>query len=222
MKIAPSVLSCDFSRLGEESAAMQKAGAELLHLDVMDGHFVPNISFGLPVIKSLRDKVSIPFDVHLMISSPQQYAERFAQAGADIITFHVEAECDIEKTIEQIKHSGALPGLVVKPKTAVESVFPYLDRIGMVLIMTVEPGFGGQSFMADMLPKVSALRNRVDSLGLDIDIQVDGGISRDTIALAARAGANVFVAGSALFSQSDYTSAVTQLRDLAQRAVSGP
>ena len=212
MKIAPSVLASDFSRLGEESAAMELAGADLLHLDVMDGHFVPNITFGPPVVERLRRWVSIPFDVHLMISEPHRYAGQFAKAGADIITFHVEADCDIGETIDLIKSHGAVPGLVVKPKTSIDSVFPYLERVGMVLVMTVEPGFGGQSFMSDMLPKVSELRSRIDALGLSVDIQVDGGISRETIALAAQAGANVFVVGSALFSQKDYAGAIAELR----------
>jgi len=191
---------------------MELAGADLLHLDVMDGHFVPNITFGPPVVERLRRWVSIPFDVHLMISEPHRYAGQFAKAGADIITFHVEADCDIGETIDLIKSHGAVPGLVVKPKTSIDSVFPYLERVGMVLVMTVEPGFGGQSFMSDMLPKVSELRSRIDALGLSVDIQVDGGISRETIALAAQAGANVFVVGSALFSQKDYAGAIAELR----------
>jgi len=215
LKIAPSVLSCDFARLGQESAAMQSAGADLLHLDVMDGHFVPNITFGPPVIGSLRPLLDTPFDVHLMITHPQRYVSQFAAAGADIITFHVEAECCVSDTIELIRGCGVVPGLVLKPATGVETVYPYLDKIGMVLVMTVEPGFGGQSFMSDMLPKIAALRERIDLLGLDVDIQVDGGISRETISRAARAGANVFVAGSALFSQSDYAAGIRELRGLA-------
>ena len=216
MKIAPSVLSADFAQLGQECADMQRAGADLLHLDVMDGHFVPNITFGPPVVASLRKWSDIPFDVHLMISHPQRYVPQFAGAGADIITFHVEAECDIVHTIGLIREHGVSPGLVVKPGTDIQTVFPYLDSIDMVLIMTVEPGFGGQSFMPDMLPKISKLRQRVDALGLAVDIQVDGGVSRETITLAAKAGANVFVAGSALFSQSDYAAGISELRTLAQ------
>ena len=211
MKIAPSVLACDFSRLGEECAAMQKAGADLLHLDVMDGHFVPNITFGPPVISALRGHLSLPFDVHLMIERPHRYIPQFAKAGADIITFHVEARSPIEETIQLIREQGVVPGLVVKPGTPVEAVLPYLDKIGMVLIMSVEPGFGGQSFMPDMLPKISALRAGAP----DIDIQVDGGISRETIALAARAGANIFVVGSAMFSQKDYAQGIEELRKAA-------
>lgn len=220
MKIAPSVLACDFSRLGEEALAMEKAGADLLHLDVMDGHFVPNISIGSGVIKSLRPLLSIPFDVHLMISDPLRYAGDFLAAGADIITFHLEADSPVPQTIAAIRAGGAKPGLVLKPKTPPDAAFPYLGEIDMVLVMTVEPGFGGQSFMADMMPKIRAIRDRADAMGLALDIQADGGIDEATAPLAAAAGANVFVAGSSLFRQKDYAAAVDTLRKAACSGIS--
>ena len=200
MLIAPSLLSCDFSRFGEEIARMDKAGADFMHLDVMDGHFVPNITFGAPIMKWVRNYSDKPFDVHLMISDPLKYIDDFADAGSDIITFHVEADSDIKETIEKIKSRGVKPGLVIKPNTPAESVFPYLKDIYMVLIMTVEPGFGGQSFMESALPKLTALRAECERLGLDIDLEVDGGINAETAPLAVKAGANVLVAGSFLFS----------------------
>jgi len=214
MKIAPSLLACDFARMGDECAAMALAGAGLLHLDIMDGHFVPNISFGPPVVKALRPRVDIPFDVHLMVTHPIDYILPFAKAGADIITFHIEAASPVKETIARIRGQGVTPGLVVKPKTDIREVFGYLDQVGMVLIMTVEPGFGGQAFMEDQLPKIAALRKEVDARGLAVDIQVDGGISRENIAKAAAAGANVFVAGSALFSQADYAAGIRELKQL--------
>ena len=216
IKISPSVLACDFSKLGEEAVRMEKSGAEYLHLDVMDGHFVPNISFGAPVIQKIRDKTDMVFDVHLMIDEPLRYAEDFAKAGADIITFHIESSSPVEETIDKIISLGCRPAISVKPATPAETLFPYLDRLAMVLVMTVEPGFGGQSFMADMMPKVKALREEIGRRKLDVDIQVDGGIKASTIPAAAAAGANVFVAGSAVFGADDASKAVSELRRLAQ------
>ena len=214
MLIAPSLLSCDFSRFGEEIARMDKAGADMMHLDIMDAHFVPNLTFGAPVIKFVRKYTEKPFDVHLMISEPLRYIDDFADAGADIITFHVESDSDIKETIEKIKSRGVKAGLVVKPNTPVETVFPYLEDLYMVLVMTVEPGFGGQSFMADMMPKVEALKARREELGLDFLIEADGGIADTTIATAAKAGVDVAVAGTAVFKAEDAAAKIKELKAL--------
>lgn len=203
IKISPSILSSDYGNLSSELKRMEACGADMLHIDVMDGHFVPNITLGAPIVKCIRKSSSLPFDVHLMISDPYKYIPDFVNAGSDIITFHAEADSDIEKTIDLILASGKKAGLSVKPKTPVEAVYPYFDKLSMVLVMTVEPGFGGQSFMEDMMPKVSAVRSEIDRRGLDVDIQVDGGINKDTISIAAKAGANVFVSGNAIFSSDD-------------------
>lgn len=216
IKISPSVLASDFSKLGEETIRMEKCGAEMLHLDVMDGKFVPNISFGAPIIKAIRNKSDIIFDVHLMIDEPLKYIDDFVKAGADIITFHLESSSPVNETIEKIISCGCRAGISIKPATSAEELFPYLDKLSMVLVMTVEPGFGGQSFMADMMPKVAALREEIQRRNLDIDIQVDGGIKASTIPVAAAAGANVFVAGSAVFGAEDAEKEIGSLRSLAE------
>ncbi len=199
IKISPSVLACDFSRLGAEAKKVEEGGAEYLHLDVMDGHFVPNISFGAPVISSIRSLTNLFFDVHLMISNPLKYIDDFKKAGADLITFHIESDSPVEETLDKIHAVGCKTGLSIKPATPASAVFPYLDKIDMVLVMTVEPGFGGQSFMFDTMDKVTAIREEINRRNLATDIEVDGGINPETVKVAAKAGANVFVAGSAVF-----------------------
>ena len=212
MKISPSMLASDYANLEDELKKCESA--ELIHLDVMDGHFVPNISIGAPVIKAMKKACSVPFDVHLMISEPLKYIEDFVNAGADIITFHTECDSDINETINKILECGCKAGLAVKPATPVEAVYPYIDKLSMVLVMTVEPGFGGQSFMENMMPKIERLRADFP----DIDIQVDGGVNAETIKACAKAGANVFVAGSAVFKSENPQETIALLKNNAKKA----
>ncbi len=208
IKIAPSLLAGDFANIESEIKKCEAAGADMIHIDVMDGHFVPNITIGVPVVKSIRRVTSLPLDVHLMISEPLKYTDAFADAGADIITVHLESDGSTAEAIKKIKNKGCLPSVSVKPKTDVKEVMPYIDSLAMVLVMTVEPGFGGQKFMGDMMPKVRAIRD----YSKDIDIEVDGGIDENTIKDAAAAGANIFVAGSAVFNRPSAADAIAELR----------
>ena len=212
MLISPSILASDFSRLADEVKSIENAGADLVHIDVMDGMFVPNITLGAPVIKCLKGKTALPFDVHLMIEEPIRYIVDFASAGADIITFHIEAAKDVDATIEKIISVGCKPAISLKPGTPAEVIFPYLDKLYMVLVMTVEPGFGGQSFMADMMPKLKAIREEINTRGLDTHIQVDGGIDDKTVEQVLMNGADVLVAGSYVFKASDRSEPIKMLR----------
>ena len=197
--VSPSILAADYGKLAEEITKVVNAGAEYVHIDVMDGHFVPNISIGVPVVQSIRKVTSAVFDCHLMINNPIDYIDAFVKAGADLISFHVESNSDIKETIKKITSAGKKAALVVKPATPIDVVFPYLKDISMVLIMTVEPGFGGQGFMSEMLPKITALKEEIERQGLNVDIQVDGGVDEKTSDLCKKAGANVLVAGSYIF-----------------------
>ena len=204
-KISPSILSADFVNLERDIRALGDAGADYVHIDVMDGLFVPNISIGIPVVAAIRRITALPLDVHLMIDRPVRYVERFCQAGADILTVHVEADTE-ENTLEalrKIKACGVRPAICVKPKTPAEAVLPFIDLCSLILVMTVEPGFGGQSFMADMMPKVAQIRKYIDERNPSCELEVDGGVNEQTGRVCKDAGANVLVAGSAYFKAAD-------------------
>lgn len=207
IKISPSILASDYANL--EAELKKCESADYIHVDVMDGHFVPNISIGAPVVSSIKKVCNIPFDVHLMISNPYDYVEDFANAGADLICFHTESDSDVQKTIDKIISLGKRAALAIKPNTPADEVIPYLDKLDMVLVMTVEPGFGGQSFMESTMPKIEQIRK----INPDIDIEVDGGINPETVKIASRAGANVFVAGSAVFKSENPAEAINTLRE---------
>lgn len=212
IKIAPSILSADFAKLGEEVQEVERAGADLIHIDVMDGHFVPNITMGPIVVEALRPITKLPLDVHLMIENPDKYIESFAKAGADYITVHVEACRHLHRTLQLIKASGAKPGVVLNPHTPVEQIVHVLNDIDMVLFMTVNPGFGGQTFIESVIPKIRQLRGMIEERGLTIDIEIDGGINEETIKPCVEAGANIFVAGSAIYNKEDRAQALQAIK----------
>lgn len=213
--ISPSVLAADFTKLGEEVKKAELAGAEYIHLDVMDGVFVPNISFGIPVIESLRKTSSLVFDVHLMITEPERYIDRFAEVGADLITIHYESTKDPTAVLHAIREKGLRAAVALKPATPAEVVYPLLDRVDMILVMTVEPGFGGQKMIPETVEKVRQIRTYAVEHGIDVDIQVDGGINADNLKLVTSAGANVIVAGSAIFRADDPKAVIDAMKEQA-------
>jgi len=218
LRIAPSILACDFARLGEELEAVEKAGADWIHVDVMDGHFVPNLTLGPPLVKAVRGASRLPLDVHLMIEAPERYIERFVEAGADRLGVHVETCPHLHRTLAQIREAGARACAVINPSSPPESLEWVLEECDQVLVMTVNPGFGGQSFIESCLGKIAALRRRIDERGLDVALEVDGGIAPGTAGPAARAGADVLVAGTAVFGADDYAAAIAALRREAEEA----
>lgn len=220
IKIAPSILAADFAKLGEEVLEVEKAGADWIHVDIMDGHFVPNISFGPFVLNAIRPLTKLPMDVHLMIENPDQYIEEFAKAGADFITVHVEACPHLHRTIQLIRSFGVKPGVVLNPHTPVETIQHVLEDIDLVLFMTVNPGFGGQKFIQSVVPKIKQLSDIIKEKELSIEIEIDGGINEETIVACAEAGATVFVAGSAIYSQKDRTQALQAIRKAGEEAIS--
>ncbi len=202
IKISPSILSADFSILGDEIKNLEKAGADLIHIDVMDGHFVPNITMGPPIIKQIRKCTKLPFDVHLMISPVEKYIKAFADAGSDIITLHPEATDNLKRAVQTVKSFGKKAGVSLNPKTPISALMDVINDIDLILIMSVNPGFAGQSFMSEVLPKVTKLRKMINDKKLKIDIEIDGGINFETAALAVKAGANILVSGTTIFSGS--------------------
>jgi len=215
MKIAPSILSCDFSRLAEEISAAEDGGADWIHVDVMDGHFVPNITIGPRIVEAVRDATQLPLDVHLMIEQPERYIDAFIKSGATTVGIHAEACPHLHRTVAQIREAGARASVTVNPGTPANAVEAVLGDVDQVLVMTVNPGFGGQRFIAGTLAKVETLRGWIRERGLAVALEVDGGITEDTIASVARAGANAFVAGTAIFGATDYREAIAALRQAA-------
>lgn len=212
VKIAPSILSADFSKLGEEIKDVERGGADWIHIDVMDGHFVPNITIGPLIVEAVRPITKLTLDVHLMIENPDQYIEAFAKAGADYITVHAEACTHLHRTIQLIKSFGVKAGVVLNPATSVSVLDYVLEDIDMVLLMSVNPGFGGQAFIPSVLDKIEAVRSMIDEKGLDIDIEIDGGVNPETARLCVEKGATVLVAGSAIYNKADRKQAIADIR----------
>jgi len=214
IKVSPSILASDFSKLGDEVAALAKAGADYIHVDVMDGHFVPNISMGPSIVKSVRNKTSIPFDVHLMIDPIEPYIDDFIKAGADIISIHPEANDNIEKCIDKIKSNNVKAGLAINPDTNWEVVIPFLDKLDIIVVMSVHPGFGGQKFIPSALEKLKLLRKKIDETHPHIELEIDGGVNFDNIESILKAGANVIVAGTTTFTggEKEYANNISKLR----------
>lgn len=213
---APSILAADFARLGEEIGGVDRAGADIIHVDIMDGHFVPNLSIGPPVVEAIRPVTDLPLDVHLMLTDPGRYVPAFLAAGADHITIHVESEGDLRAILGDIRAAGCSTGITLRPGTPAEALEPYLAEVDMVLVMTVEPGFGGQSFRADQVAKIRAIRDRLDAIGRPVHLEVDGGLNHETARTVVAAGANVLVAGSSVFRAPEgVASALAGLRALA-------
>jgi ribulose-phosphate 3-epimerase len=216
-KIAPSLLAADFARLGEEVAAVERAGADLLHFDVMDGHFVPNISMGVPILEAVRKITRLPLDAHLMISEPEKYIEVFIKSGANSVSVHCEVCPDIPKMAKRIRELGARASIGVNPETSIDRVIAAAEHLDMILIMSVHPGFGGQEFIGASLQKLREVRRELKRRGLSIDVEIDGGIKKENIADVKAAGANVFVSGSGIFGEKDYGKIVAEMRDLIAR-----
>ncbi len=219
IKILPSLLAADFGRLEAEAVKAEVSGADELHLDIMDGHFVPNISFGPDVVRMADKAVKIPLNVHLMLSQPDKYIERFVKAGADTVLIHIESECDVSAALESIMALGARPGITMNPDTDPARLFPVLDKVGIVLCMTVFPGYGGQKFIETVVPGIRVVRNKANSMKLsELDIMVDGGIDLNTCEICAKSGVNCFVAGSSLYRAADMRKDISLMRDICERS----